>query len=156
MKPVFKNTRVSLVMPSIDQELAPFKFFTTAPSHAGSASAVVSSTMPPGSRIVTLALGPAVLIRAAAEISKSSPPSGTVLGPAWLCRHSDNVAGGRSFARQNSLTLWPLFSNSANHSARSAGVQLTLVLGFVATGAARLIAAFVIGQVPHVENLPAI
>jgi hypothetical protein len=143
-------------MPSIDQVLALLKFFTKAPSHAGSASAVVSSTMPPGNRIVTLTLGTTVFIRAAGDISTSSPPSGPALGPTWLCRHSDNVAGGRSFARQNSLTVWPLFSNSANHSARSAGVQLTLVLGFVATGAARLIAAFVIRQVPLVENLPAI
>ena len=47
----------------------------------------------------------------------------------WL-RHSDSVAGGKSFVRQNSLTLWPLFSNMASHSALSAAVQFTLVLGF--------------------------
>jgi hypothetical protein len=143
-------------MQSIDQELALLNFFTKAPSHAESASAVVSSTMPPGSRIVTVGLGPGVFIRAADDISTSTPPSEPALAPAWLCRHSDNVADGRSFARQNSLMLWPLFSNSANHSARSAGVQLTLVLALVAAGAARLIAAFVIRQVPLVENLPAI
>ena len=111
MKPFFQNNRVSLVMPSSDQDLALFKFFTKAPTQAGSASAVVSSAMPPGSRTVTAALGPAVFMRAASDISTSSPPSG--LGATWLCRRSDNVAGGRSLARQNSLTLRPLFSNSA-------------------------------------------
>jgi hypothetical protein len=105
---------------------------------------------------VTVALGPIALVRAAGDISTSSPPSVPALVPAWLCRHSDKVAGGRSFARQNSFTLWPLFSNSANHSERSAGVQLTLVLGFVAAGTATLIAAFVIRQVLLVENLPGI
>jgi hypothetical protein len=156
MKPVFKNTRGSLVIPSTDQALALLKFFTKAPSHTGSASAADSSTMPPGSGIVTVALGPAAFISAAGEISTSSPPSVPELVPAWLCRHSDKVAGGRSFARQNSLTVWPLFSNSANHSERSAGVQLTLVLGFVAAGTATLITAFVIRQVLLVENLPGI
>lgn len=95
-------------------------------------------------------------MRAAGEISTSAPPSAPALVTTWLCRHSDKVAGGGSFARQNSLTLWPLFSNSANHSERSAGVQLTLVLGFAAAGTATLIAAFAIRQVLLVENLPGI
>jgi hypothetical protein len=156
MKPVFKNTRVSLVMPSIDQVLALLKFFGKAPSHTGSASAAASSTMPLGSRIVTVALESTALIKAAGNISTSAPPSVPALVPAWLCRHGDKVASGRSFARQNSLTLWPLFSNSANHSVRSAGVELTLVLGLVAAGTATFIAAFVIRQVLLVENLPGI
>jgi hypothetical protein len=48
------------------------------------------------------------------------------------------------------------FSNYANHSERSAGVQSTLVLGFVAAGAATLIAEFGSGQVLLVETLPGI
>jgi hypothetical protein len=56
------------------------------------------------------------------------------------------ILRGRSFARQNSLTLWAFFSDSADHSERSAGVQLTLVIDFVAAGTATFIASFVSGR----------
>src|SRR5579871_2898091 len=148
-------TRVSLEMPSIDQALAP-KFFTNAPSPTGSASVAISSTTLPGRRVVTVAL-PAAFIRTAVDTSTSSPPSVPALVPVWFWRHNDKVAGGRSFARQNSLTLWPLLSCRASHSALSAAVQLTLVRRFVAAvEAVGFVTAFVIVQVLLVENLHAI
>jgi hypothetical protein len=65
---------------------------------------------------------------------------------------ADNVAGGRSFLRQNSLTLWPLFSYRASQSAFSAAVQFTLVLGFAADCVAT-VNAFVISPALLNESL---
>lgn len=92
---------------------------------------------------------------AAAETSMSAPlssPLGLPASPFCWLRHADNVAGGRSFVRQNSLTLWPLFSYRASQSAFSAAVQFTLVLGFAADWVAT-VNAFVTAQVLLDENL---
>ena len=77
LKPVFRNTRVALVMPSIDQLLAPARFLTKAPIHAGSASADSASAMPPGRRIVTAVCGATAFMSAALGASTSSPRSGS-------------------------------------------------------------------------------
>jgi hypothetical protein len=139
-------------MPSIGYALSSVD--SSAPNHTGSVPLGTSMRTPLGSGIRTTALSRPPTNAAAAISTKvlgsSSAPTVTQVF-CWL-RHADSVAGGRSFVRQNSLTLWPLFSYRASQSAFSAAVQFTLVRGFAADWVAT-VNAFVISQVLLNENL---
>src|SRR5690606_14112167 len=92
--------------------------------------------------------GGVVLAATASIISagtSTNPPSWSPSAGVRCCaRQADNVGTGRSFSRQNWLSVCPLASNSATHSARSSGVQRQRVWGL----------AEVAVSIPHARHLP--